>query len=96
MVKFIQKNGNCRRPVRRALRVVETMSQRCSVRFQVFQFGAVFAGFDASPPLSQEFVKEKHSSDSLQDLMDSIRKIEQKFSDYGIEIEVRLKPSSSH
>jgi hypothetical protein len=42
-----------------------------------------------------ELVSEE-SCDSLAELMDSIRKIEERFSLYEIEIEVRVKPSKSN
>lgn len=61
----------------------------------IFQEDVTRNSIESNQETEQSGLAE-HSSDSLQDLMDSIRKIEQRFSDYGIEIEVRVKPSSSH
>ena len=47
-------------------------------------------------PVEDPEVLSEESCDSLAELMDSIRKIEERFSLYEIEIEVRVKPSKSN
>lgn len=57
---------------------------------------------DQATDISEEYADEGESNevetnlDPLSELLQSIREIEQRFSDYGIEIEVRVKSSKSN
>lgn len=65
----------------------------CNKNYVAF-FPSDLSGSSSDPdPAESAEVKNEESCDSLGELMDSIRKIEQRFSLYGIEIEVRVKPS---
>lgn len=57
---------------------------------------ASFSDQNSTNDNQEEDGSEEEAPDSLADLLDAIREIENRFSDYGIEIEVSIKPSKSN